>query len=134
MANELIKVNAGVMELIHSSQIEDKNPFTEEILLTDILVAGIKQEPVTRELISRINPGMELTMKRTEDELYPFYIWLSFEDHVIGQVPVENGVIIARLMDAGKKLKCVVTWATTHTTSTFKKPFSRVLAKIYLVD
>lgn len=134
MANELIKIDSSMIELIHSSQAIERNPFTDEILLTDILVAGIKQEKFIRELISKIRPGMELTMKRTEDDLFPFHIWLLYDGNVLGEVPVENGVIIARLMDAGKKLKCVVTSATTHITTNFKKPYSRVLAKIYLVE
>lgn len=130
MKNEIVKINPVIMDLVHSSQIELRNPFTEEIFLVDILVALKEQSPMIREHVDALSSGDELIMVRTEG----LKIWLMHNDVVIGEVPLECSVIIARLMDAGKKLKCKVSTAGTHSHKCFKTPFSRILAKIYMID
>lgn len=130
MENELIKINPVIMDMVHSSLSEDCNPFTEEIFLIDVLVALGEQRELIREHVDAMHAGEELEMVRAEKH----EIWLKHDGVIFGQIPLESGIIIARLMDAGKKMKCRVSMAGTHSHKMFRKPFSRVLVKIYMID
>lgn len=133
MKHELIKIDPEIMDLVHSTHFKENNPFTEEIFLVDIIVAGLNQEIPIQEYISQMSKGVELEMMRAEDELHPYHIWLSFQGSMIGEVPMENGIILARLMDAGKKLLCRVSKAVSYK-SDYKGQHTRIIAKVYMVD
>ena len=130
MSSELVRINPVVVDLVHSAQIEQSNPFTEEIFLIDFLVALNGQGMAIQELVSAIQPGDTLSVVRAEG----FDVWLDHQGAVIGRVPLEISVVVARLMDAGKKIVCRVTSADVLTHKVFGTPFSRVLAKLFMVD
>ena len=133
MKHELIKIEPEVMDLVHSTHFKENNPFTEEIFLIDIIVASLQQEGPVLEYIAQMNNSDELEMVRAEDDCHPYHIWLSYQGATIGEVPMENGIILARLMDAGKKLRCRVSKAVTYK-SAYKGLYSRILAKVYMID
>lgn len=134
MSTDLVPINPAMLDIARNNTIEFNNLFTEEILLIDILLASVPQEGEILNIVNKMKPGDELELLRVADDINPAQIIAKYEGNYVGEIPMENGIILSRLMDAGKKLVCKINKASTHKAVIWNCPFTRILAKIYLID
>lgn len=108
-------------------------PLTREILLLDVKLAGTRATPEMETLVKEMAPGTQLQLVRTPDgdELA---ISVVYGTTKVGIIPMEQNVVIARLMDAGKMLTCRVDRASVEHDFMSGRPWIRILVKIYLID
>ena len=84
-------------------------PFTQEILVLEIVVAGTSYCAEIESIEPCILPDKVLTMKREPDNKFDkFAIALYCDDTRIGFVPAAMNTVCSRLMDAGKLFVCKV--------------------------
>ena len=83
-----------------------KNPFSREIFLLWVRVAGIRYRENIDELLKNLKVGDRVILVREpENEYDDLAIMIQNEDKVkLGYVPRVNNDILARMMDAGIKL------------------------------
>ncbi|MBR4344025.1 MAG: HIRAN domain-containing protein [Lachnospiraceae bacterium] len=83
-----------------------KNPFSREIFLLGVRVAGLRYRDNIDELLKNLKVGDKVIFVREpENEYDDFAIMILNEDKVkLGYVPRVNNEIPVRLMDAGMKL------------------------------
>jgi len=109
MTNNIIPISPALIELLNKSGNQGVVPFTQEIFLLDLTVAGTSHIPNIEELADKIVPGTTLVLKRDPDNEYDeMAIALYLGDQRVGWVPMSLNLIIARLMDAGKAFVCRV--------------------------
>ena len=117
------------MAMIGSGGVDALVPFSREIYLLDIVVAGTTYCTQIDELEPLLLPETALKMirqpKNEHDELA---IGIYLNGIRIGWVPMEHNELISRLMDAGKAFFC-------RTESTSRKgKWVKVRAKIFMVE
>lgn len=100
---ELLAVFAG------EENVNSLLPFTREIFLLDIVVAGTSFCKAIDQIAPLLTKGQVLKMIRdTKNKHDENAIAIYYEDTRIGWIPRDLNLIIARLMDAGKAFFCRV--------------------------
>ncbi|MCC8070647.1 MAG: hypothetical protein LIO90_02450 [Bacteroidales bacterium] len=134
MKYEILPISKEMLQLIER-QAGDRQlqPLTREILLLELKLASTTYSEAMAGWVEEMIPGTELTLVRTPsgDDLC---ISVLYHDQRIGIIPMEQNVVIARLMDAGKMLTCRVNRATIEHDFMSGRPWVRILVKIYLID
>ncbi len=108
MSESLIPITPGLLALLHG---EGKGllPFSQEILILEIVVAGTSYCAEIESIEPSILPEKVLVMKREPDNKFDkFAIALYCDDIRIGFVPAATNQVCSRLMDAGKLFVCRV--------------------------
>jgi hypothetical protein len=129
MTNSIIKLTPELLALIGSGGVDALAPFSREIYLLDIVVAGTTFCTEIDEIEPLLLPELVLKMIRQpqnkHDELA---IGIYYNTIRIGWIPMEHNEVISRLMDAGKAFFCRVE-------SVGKKGnWVKIKAKIYMVE
>lgn len=106
--NELSTITSSELSSVIYSPLGEtiKNPFSRQILLIWVRVAGIRYRENINELLSDLKVGDEvLLVREPENEHDDLAIMIQNEDkEKLGYVPRANNEILARMMDAGLKL------------------------------
>ncbi len=108
MSESLIPITPGLLALLHG---EGKGimPFSQEILVLEIVVAGTSYCAEIESIEPCIVPDKVLVMKREPHNKFDkFAIALYCDDIRIGFVPAAMNTVCSRLMDAGKVFVCRV--------------------------
>ena len=130
MKNQIMKVSPELLEMIGSKLPNSLQPFSREIFLLDIVVAGTSYCKRIDKIYPKLEKGMVLRMLRHPKNKYDEHaIGIYFEKIRIGWVPRELNLIISRLMDAGKAFFCrieKVTLVDDH--------WVKIDAKIYMIE
>ncbi len=105
-------------------------PFSREIFLLDIVVAGTTHCNKIDKVYPLLKKGMVLRMQRNPTNRYDKNaIAIYFEKIRIGYVPRELNLVISRLMDAGKAFFCRV-----EEVNLVNDYWVKIDAKIYMVE
>jgi len=117
------------MALIGSGGVDAIAPFSREIYLLDIVVAGTTYCSQLPEIEPLLTPKTVMKMirqpKNEHDELA---IGIYFNSIRIGWVPMEHNEVISRLMDAGKAFFCRIDSCTR------KGKWLKINALIFMVE
>ena len=108
MNKSIIPVTPGLLALLSSDNTLPK-PFTQEVFLLEIVIAGTSYCKEIEQVDAFIIPEKVLTMKREpQNEFDEFAIAIHCEHIKVGYVPAEMNLVCSRLMDAGKLFFCTV--------------------------
>ncbi|MHB9055136.1 MAG: HIRAN domain-containing protein [Paludibacteraceae bacterium] len=103
METGITKLTPELLAMIGTGGVKALTPFTREIFLLDIVIAGTTFCENMDELEPDLIPDTVLKMirdpKNKHDELA---IGIYYQETRIGWVPRELNEVISRLMDAGK--------------------------------
>ena len=128
MNESIIPVTPGLLALISDEKSLIK-PFTHEIFLLSVVVAGTTHCKQIGDLEPDIIPETVLTLKREPDNKYDeFAIAIFFNNVRIGYVPADMNVVCSRLMDAGKMFFCRVV------RKKWQNNWLKIIANIYMVE
>lgn len=127
---EIVAVSPELMALLSGNAgAGGLAPFTREIFLLDITVAGTTFCKKINELAPLLVEGTILKMQRDPDNKHDEYAIGIYLDHDrIGWVPRDLNLIVARLMDAGKAFVCRVTGTK------WKNEWLKIDAKVWMVE
>jgi hypothetical protein len=107
MNTGIIKLTPELLALIGTGTSTSLQPFSREIFLLDITVAGTNYCDTIHEVESMLVPETVLRMIRDPKNKYDHNaIGIWYDDTRIGWVPRKLNLIISRLMDAGKAFFC----------------------------
>jgi hypothetical protein len=102
MNESIIPITPGLLALLSKGQT-GLTPFTQEIFILEIQVAGTSYAERIGEVVDRILPETVLTMKREPANAYDKHAIALYIDEVrVGYVPANLNLVCSRLMDAGK--------------------------------
>ena len=105
-------------------------PFSREIFLLDIIVAGTTHCPQIAQVYPHLEKGMVLRMQRQPTNKHDKNaIAILYEKIRIGYVPRELNLIISRLMDAGKAFFCQI-----EDVELVDNYWVKITSKIYMVE
>jgi hypothetical protein len=128
MDNQIIPISDSLLALL-SGESGELTPFTREIYLLDIIVAGTTYCNEIGTLAPLIKEGTVLRMLRDPNNEYDeMAIGIYLDKTRIGWIPMELNLIISRLMDAGKAFVCRVTKAG------WKNKWFRIEAKVSMIE
>ena len=129
MENGIVKLTPELLAMMGSGGVNALAPFSREIYLLDIVVAGTSFCEHLDEVEPLLLPNTVLKMIRQPQNKYDkLAIGIYMEDKRIGWVPMEHNEVISRLMDAGKAFFCRVE------KSTRKKEWLQVKTRIFMVE
>ena len=129
MKNEIIKLTPELLALIGSGGVEALAPFSREIYLLEIVVAGTSFCETIDEVEPSLLPDTVLKMiRQPQNQHDELAIGVYFNGIRIGWVPMEHNMVISRLMDAGKAFFCRVEQTTK------KGNWVKIKAKIFMVE
>ena len=130
MKNQIVKVSPELLEMMGSELPNSLQPFTREIFLLDIVVAGTSYCKRIDSVYPKLEKGLVLRMLRHPKNKYDEHaIGIYFEKIRIGWVPRELNLIISRLMDAGKAFFCRIEDVTL-----VDEYWVKIDAKIYMIE
>ena len=130
MKNQIVKVSPELLEMMGADLPNSLQPFTREIFLLDIVVAGTSYCKRIDKVYPKLEKGMVLRMLRHPKNKYDEHaIGIYFEKTRIGWVPRELNLIISRLMDAGKAFFCRIEKVTL-----VDDYWVKIDAKIYMIE
>ena len=130
MKNQIVKVSPELLEMMGSELPNSLQPFTREIFLLDIVVAGTSYCKRIDTVYPKLEKGLVLRMLRHPKNKYDEHaIGIYFEKIRIGWVPRELNLIFSRLMDAGKAFFCRIEKVTL-----VDDYWVKIDAKIYMVE
>ena len=128
MSESLIPITPGLLALL-SKEGRGIVPFSQEILVLEIVVAGTSYCAEIERIEPCIVPDKILMMKREPDNKFDkCAIALYCDDTRIGFVPAAMNQACSRLMDAGKLFICRVVSKKRVDT------WLQIDANIYMVD
>jgi len=127
--NEIVKLTPELLELIGSGGVDALAPFSREIYLLDIVVAGTTYCKNTEEIEKQLQPDTVLKMiRQPQNEHDKLAIGIYLDNTRLGWVPMEHNTVISRLMDAGKAFFCRVVYTKRI------NDWLKVKAKIFMVE
>ncbi len=130
MKNNIVKISPALLEMLGSKLPNSLQPFSREIFLLDIVVAGTTYCKKIPELYPKLEKGQVLRMQRQPKNKHDKNaIALYFEKDRIGWVPRELNLVISRLMDAGKAFFCRI-----ENVELVNGHWVKIDAKIYMVE
>jgi hypothetical protein len=128
--NQIVKISPELLEMMGSKLPNSLQPFSREIFLLDIVVAGTTHCNKIDKVYPLLKKGMVLRMQRNPTNRYDKNaIAIYFEKIRIGYVPRELNLVISRLMDAGKAFFCRV-----EEVNLVNDYWVKIDAKIYMVE
>jgi hypothetical protein len=128
MNTSIVPVSSGLLSLLSKGETGIM-PFTQEIFLLEIVVAGTSYCKEIESIEPMLVPEKVLTMTREPDNKYDEFAIAIYCDHVrIGFVPSELNLVCSRLMDAGKLFFCRVV------STSRKNKWLKINANIYMVE
>jgi hypothetical protein len=129
METSIIKLTPELLAMMGSGGVNALAPFSREIYLLDIVVAGTSFCENLDEVEPLLVPDAVLKMIRQPENKYDkLAIGIYVDTKRIGWVPMEHNEVISRLMDAGKAFFCRVAKTTR------KKEWLQIEAQIYMVE
>ena len=130
MDNQIAKISPELLEMMGSKLPNSLQPFSREIFLLDIVVAGTTHCPEIDKVFPHLEKDLVLRMQRQPDNKYDENaIAIYYEKIRIGYVPRELNLIISRLMDAGKAFFCRI-----EDVELVDDYWVKISAKIYMVE
>lgn len=128
MNESILPVTPGLLALL-SDQNTEINPFSQEIFLLEIVVAGTSHCKDLETVEDKIVPEKVLPMKREPNNKFDEFAIAIYCDNIrVGFVPAEMNLVCSRLMDAGKLFFCRVV------SSNRKNKWLKIHANIYMVE
>jgi hypothetical protein len=129
MENSIIKLTPELLALIGSGGVDALAPFSREIYLLDIVVAGTTFCTEIDKLEPELLPETVLKMiRQPQNQHDELAIGIYYNSIRVGWVPMEHNEVISRLMDAGKAFFCRVE-------STKRKGnWVKIYVKIFMVE
>ncbi len=128
MNDSIVPITPGLLALLSKGQT-GVSPFTQEIFLLQITVAGTSYAKDLEKVQDKIIAEQVLTMKREPSNTYDKHaIALYVDDVRVGYVPANLNVVCSRLMDAGKMFFARVI------KSSWEGEWLNVTANIYMVE
>jgi HIRAN domain len=128
MNESILPVTPGLLALLSNVETGIR-PFTQEIFLLEIVIAGTSYCKEMRAIDSLIVPEKVLTMKREPDNKFDQNaIAIYCDDIRVGFVPAEMNLVCSRLMDAGKLFFCRIV------SKDWKNNWLKINANIYMVE
>ena len=129
METGIVKLTPELLTMIGTGGVDALAPFSREIYLLDIVVAGTTFCTEMDTIEPQLLPDTVLKMIRQPQNKYDeLAIGVYFNSTRVGWVPMEHNEVISRLMDAGKAFFCRV----EHTSK--KGNWVKVKAKIFMVE
>jgi hypothetical protein len=129
MNTGIIKLTPELLALLGTGTSTNLQPFSREIFLLDIVVAGTTHCPEIHDIEPKLLPETILRMVRDPKNKYDTKaIGIYYDKTRIGWVPRELNLVISRLMDAGKAFFCRV--VSVNDVNTWVK----INAKVYMVE
>ncbi len=129
METGIAKLSPELLALIGTDGVKAIAPFTREIFLLDIVVAGTTFCEKIDELEPFLIPQTVLKMIRHPKNDYDnLAIGIYYKQDRVGWVPQELNEVISRLMDAGKAFFCRIE------STKRKNKWLKIDAKIYMVE
>lgn len=105
----IVKLSPELLSIIGHGTEMSLQPFSREIFLLEITVAGTSYCDEVYDVEPLLEEGTILKMLRKPDNEYDeLAIAIYYEDIQIGWVPRRMNEVISRLMDAGKAFFCRV--------------------------
>ena len=130
MKNQIIKISPELLEMVGSELPNSLQPFSREIFLLDIVVAGTSYCKRIDKVFPKLEKGLVLHMLRHPKNKYDEHaIGIYFDKIRIGWVPRELNLIISRLMDAGKAFFCRI-----EDVGLVNDFWVKIDAKIYMIE
>lgn len=130
MASNIVKISPELLEIIGSKMPNSLQPFSREIFLLDIVVAGTTHCKDIDKVYPLLEKGQVLRMLRNPKNKHDKHaIALYYNDIRIGWVPRELNLVISRLMDAGKAFFCRI-----EKVRLVDDYWVKINAKIYMVE
>ena len=122
---------ADLSELLYSGK-EVPQVFSREIFLIRTRVAGVQYRENMQERINEVEVGEILTFYREPENEYDkrAILVLNDEGNTIGYVPRRDNIILANLMDAGKRIYA----KAIEVNHEGEEPWNCVWMDIYLED
>ena len=109
MNNSIVKLSPELLSIIGHGTEMSLQPFSREIFLLEITVAGTSYRDEIYDVEPLLKKGTILKMIRhPHNEYDELAIAIYYEDIQIGWVPRRMNEVISRLMDAGKAFFCRV--------------------------
>lgn len=128
MNSSIIPLTPGLLALL-SKLGTDIVPFTQEIFLLEIVVAGTSYCKEIKSIDHLILPEKVLTMKREPNNEFDECAIAIYCDGIrIGFVPADMNLVCSRLMDAGKLFFCRVV------SKEWTNQWLEINANIYMVE
>jgi hypothetical protein len=126
---EIVKLTSEILLLIGTDGVEVLAPFTREIFLLDIVVAGTSFCKEIDALEPRLLSEKVLRMiRRPQNKHDDLAIGIYIDQTRIGWVQQELNQVISRLMDAGKAFFCSIQSAKKI------NKWMKIDAKIYMEE
>ncbi len=130
MNNQIAKISPELLEMMGSKLPNSLQPFSREIFLLDIVVAGTTHCPQIDKVFPHLEKDLVLRMQRMPQNKHDKNAIAIFYDKTrIGYVPRELNLVISRLMDAGKAFFCRV-----EAVELVDGYWVKIDAKIYMVE
>jgi hypothetical protein len=128
MNESILPVTPGLLELLSKNDLTIA-PFSQEVFLLDIVIAGTSYCKEIETIEDQILPEKVLTMKRDPGNQYDKHAIAIFCDAIrVGFVPAKMNLVCSRLMDAGKVFFCRVT------STEWKGSWLKIKANVYMVE
>lgn len=130
METGIVKLTPDLLAIFAGTETKNSlMPFTREIFLLDIVVAGTSFCESINDITPMLTPQEVLKMVRDpQNEHDTQAIGIYYKNTRIGWVPRELNLVISRLMDAGKMFFCRVQKVTNvHS-------WVKIEGKIYMVE
>jgi len=128
MNESILPVTPGLLALLGSVGTGIK-PFTQEVFLLEIVVAGTTFVKDIKNIEDQIIPEKMLTMKREPGNKYDEFAIALYCDNIrVGYVPAQLNMVCSRLMDAGKMFFCRVV------SKSWRGNWLNIKANIYMVE
>lgn len=128
MNESILPVTPGLLSLL--SNVETGIiPFTQEIFLLEIVIAGTSHCKEIKAIENLIVPEKILIMKREPNNKFDDFAIAIYCDNIrVGYVPAELNLVCSRLMDAGKLFFCRVV------SKDWEFKWLKIFANIYMVE
>jgi len=132
METNIAKLTPELLALFAGSDTTNAlAPFTREVFILDITIAGTSYCPQMDEVFPQLQKDTVLKMQRDPNNQYDENaIGIYYQDVRIGWVPRTMNTIISRLMDAGKAFFCRVSNLNAQDNTTWKQ----IDCNIYMVE
>lgn len=93
-----------IISLIHNNELKDFKPYSKDIYLIEVHIAGTTHIDNINELEQKLNEGVEVVLYREPNNPYDdkAIVVKDKEGNKLGYIPRDKNEILSRLMDAGK--------------------------------
>lgn len=130
MTKSITKISPALLEMLGTRLPNSLQPFSREIFLLDIIVAGTSYCKKIDDIYPKLEKGVVLRMQRHPKNIHDKNaIALYLGNDQVGWVPRDLNLVISRLMDAGKAFFCRI-----EKVDYVDKVWVRIEAKIYMVE